>query len=227
MHSRQLLLRPSPAGRQLQSQQKQNHPAHQTATKRGDARRQAHGMRLGDGLLPPQAGRVSRRLAPAHRSHTITHTLPGGRRRRRDVLRRDASAHAHRKDGQQEHHSVETKSSQPSAQPSNSWLSEGPCSAKSCPSQPQAPASLGLSAPWGGFRSVLAGFGRLVGHSSRACSRHRSTISQLSRTEAAGCAQTAVFHDLFAAQLPPTQAKLTVMREPCGICIYAYYDYYA
>ena len=43
----------------------------------------------------------------------------------------------------------------------------------------------------------------------------KSTISQLSKTEVSGCAQTAVFHDVLAAQLPPTQAKLTVMREPC------------
>ena len=43
----------------------------------------------------------------------------------------------------------------------------------------------------------------------------KSTISQLSKTEVSGCAQTAVFHDILAAQLPPTQAKLTVMREPC------------
>ena len=43
----------------------------------------------------------------------------------------------------------------------------------------------------------------------------KSTILQLSRPDAAGCAQTAVFHDVLAAQLPPTQAKVTVMREPC------------
>ena len=123
MRSRQLLLRPSPAGCQLRSQQEQKYPAYQTAaTKEGDAaRRQAHDMWLGIGLLPPQASRVSRRLAPSHRSYTITHTLPGGRWRRRAVLRRDASAHANRKDWQQEHHYVETKSAQPSA----SWLSGG------------------------------------------------------------------------------------------------------
>ena len=88
---------------------------------------------------------------------------------------------------------------------------EASFSANVCPSLPQAPASLGQSALgwfWPGF-----------GRPSRTCFRHRSTISQLSKTEAAGCAQTAVFHDLFAAQLPPTQAKLTVMREPCDICI--------
>lgn len=41
----------------------------------------------------------------------------------------------------------------------------------------------------------------------------KSTILQL--VKAPGCAQTSVFHDVLIAQLPPTQAKLTVMREPC------------
>ena len=41
----------------------------------------------------------------------------------------------------------------------------------------------------------------------------KSTILQLTKTPS--CAQTSVFHDVLIAQLPPTQAKLTVMREPC------------
>ena len=43
----------------------------------------------------------------------------------------------------------------------------------------------------------------------------KNVTSFLASTASDGCAQWGVFHDVLAAQLPPTQAKVTVMREPC------------